>query len=300
MLDHIRTTGSRLAFPKEAIDTMCMAYDAIWQHPVQKKLWEETLWAYQQTPDIDYQKALVMADETANVLQLHKYTVQLLLFLLMTKGLRTYYSDRQLPEQIYWDSCKDLYWKLMECHDVYGIWGSFVARWFSGFFRLNRFALGRFQFELNDFPDDYEKAGHRRPPEMTKVISVHIPSAGKLDRRTYLESYRMAAQFFSDAFPGEQIAFFCASWMLFEPHRTFLKADSGVVQFMNDYDIYRLEYTNNDMWRIFHQEYDENAHDLPEETSMQRGYKQWLLSGHTAGYGVGICIKTKHEIQIWE
>ena len=43
---------------------------------------------------------------------------------------------------------------------------------------MTRFALGRLQFELMDFPESYEKTGHVRPEGMTKVINMHIPSCG--------------------------------------------------------------------------------------------------------------------------
>lgn len=56
--------------------------------------------------------------------------------------------------------------------------------WFDGFFEMTRFALGRLQFELMDFPESYEKTGHVRPEGMTKVINMHIPSCGPLKKRT--------------------------------------------------------------------------------------------------------------------
>lgn len=51
-------------------------------------------------------------------------------------------------------------------------------------FEMTRFALGRLQFELMDFPESYEKTGHVRPEGMTKVINMHIPSCGPLKKRT--------------------------------------------------------------------------------------------------------------------
>lgn len=76
------------------------------------------------------------------------------------------------------------------------------------FFEMTRFALGRLQFELMDFPESYEKTGHVRPEGMTKVINMHIPSCGPLKKADCEASFRQAAAFFADAFPGEEIAFF--------------------------------------------------------------------------------------------
>lgn len=91
-----------------------------------------------------------------------------------------------------------------------------------GFFEMTRFALGRLQFELMDFPESYEKTGHVRPEGMTKVINMHIPSCGPLKKEGCEASFRQAAAFFADAFPGEKIAFFCESWLLYPaPSRIF-------------------------------------------------------------------------------
>ena len=224
------------------------------------------------------------------------YTADLLIYLLMTAHLKERYQEKGISEQIWLDSCMDLNWKLYECRKMYGIWGSFVSWWFDGFFEMTRFALGRLQFELIDFPESYEKTGHVRPEGMTKVINMHIPSCGPLKKEDCEASFRQAAAFFADAFPGEEIAFFCESWLLYPRHREFLSPDSGIVQFMSFFDIYKTEEGDGDLWRIYNREYDGNPEALPEETTIQRGYKKLLLSGGHAGYGEGIFFRKKKEM----
>ena len=51
------------------------------------------------------------------------------------------------------------------------------------------------------------------------------------------------------------------------------------------FDIYKTEEGDGDLWRIYNREYDGNPEALPEETTIQRGYKKLLLSGGHAGYG---------------
>ena len=100
---------------------------------------------YEQSAACDYKRMLADAVELAAPLTIHAYTVSLLLFLCMARTLLERYKREGLDEEIYYCSMADLGYKLEECRLVYGINGSFVASWFSGFFALTRFALGRLQ-----------------------------------------------------------------------------------------------------------------------------------------------------------
>ena len=245
---------------------------------------------------MDYKAALAAVDEAAAAAGVHKDTAEMLYFLGLTKHLKERYLEKSIDLQIWHDSCMDLHWKLLECREMDGIWGSFVSWWEPGFYDMTRFALGRLQYELTDFPASYEKAGRIRPEGMTKLINVHIPSCGKLDMAECHASYRQAAEFFSDAFPGGEVAFYCESWMLYAPHADFLKPDSGVVKFMKEYDIYHIQEEDGDLWRIYHRMYDGNPSTLPEGTSMQRAYKAWLEAGNHAGWGEGVFFLQKDGI----
>lgn len=282
-----------LAFPAEAEEEMLKAWDSFEKVPSAGKVLVRWIQNYETDIHMDYQKALEETDRAAREAGVHRYTAELLLFLCLTRHLKELYNEQRLDLQIWHDSCMDLNWKLFECHKMYGIWGSFVAGWEPGFYDMTRFALGRLQFELIDFPEGYEKAGRIKPEGMTKAINAHIPSCGKLHMQECEDSYRQAAAFFADAFPGDEVAFCCASWMLYTPHADFLKPDSGVVQFMSRYDVYDTQEEDGDLWRIFNRMYEGDPSVLPEDTSMQRAYKAWLAAGNHAGFGKGIFFMKK-------
>ena len=89
----------------------------------------------------------------------------------------------------------DLRCKLIECIKCEEVPGTFVAGWYNGFFKLERFAYGRFQFEESDYGYDFDfvtKAGYR----LTKgqpVIGFHIPSSGvPLTDEVRLDAYKKA------------------------------------------------------------------------------------------------------------
>ena len=293
---YIAEAGMELGFPEEGTQALSEAWEKLTERTgLSEEKAEDAVTAflswidkYDKDEKMDYAAALQAAENAGNAVGVHPYTTQLLLFLCMTAHLKELYIQRGISLDIWRDSCKDLQWKLLECRKMYGIWGSFVARWFPGFFELTRFALGRLQFELVDFPEGYEKAGRKKPEGMTKAINVHIPSCGKLDMEQCHASYRQAAVFFAEAFPGEEVAVCCESWMLYPPHKQFLKPDSGVVRFMSEYDIYETYEQDGDLWRIFNLDYKGNPDELAEDTGMQRGYKKWLQDGNHAGCGKGV------------
>ena len=241
--------------------------------------------------NIDYELALSRMKVLSEKARIHEYTGALLLFLCYTKRLREYYKEEGIDDEIFLSSVLDLRYKLDECKCVYGIRGSFVAKWFSGFFDLTRFALGRLQFELVDLGREYEKGGVRLTPD-SKVINVHIPRTGApLDRKSTLESYKLAKDFFCTRL-GETIAFVCNSWLLFPRHCEMLKSDSNILAFMNDYDLLASgEYANyNEVWRLFDVMYEGDVSHLPTDTSLRRAYVDLIARGEKTGWGRGIFV----------
>lgn len=298
---YIENICTELDFPNDAVVEMLAAWKAVETEPEALKIWQKWLIEYEKAGygsektavPMDFKAALADIDIAAEKAGIHKYTAELLFFLCLTGQLKLFYGEQNIDLKIWHDSCMDLHWKLMECHKVYGIWGSFVAWWFSGFFELKLFALGRLQFELIDFPAEYERVRGSRPEGMTKAINVHIPSCGKLDMEECHASYRNAAKFFADAFPGDKVAFVCDSWLLFPPHKEMLGPESGIVKFMAEYDIYLRNDSDDDLWRVFNCMDLSNPDALPEDTSLQRAYRNWILAGKKAGIGEGIFFMQK-------
>lgn len=288
MRDYIEVICRELDFPAKAANAMQDAWQRIADSPQANEIWQKWLSAYEQDIRMDYKAMLAEIDEVARLAKVHPYTAKLLIFLCLTKRLKELYEQKGIDLKIWHDSCMDLRWKLRECMENYGVWGSFVSWWFSGFFTMERFALGRLQFELVDFPEEYEKSGKARPDGMTKAINLHIPSCGKLDMEDCHASYRQAAQFFADAFCGGTVAFVCESWLLFPPHKKMLGEKSGIVRFMSEYEILKVEESDDDLWRIFGQADVKHPETLPEKTGLQRAYKERLQAGEPVGTALGI------------
>ena len=276
-------------YPTDAIGDLLFAFDKISEHCPEEM--GALISDYEQSYDIDYTSALEKMRKICARSGVHEHTGELLLFLCYTRALRRYYSEAGIDDSIFLASMLDLRYKLDECRCVYGINGSFVAKWFTGFFKLERFALGRLQYEIIPFGAEYEKDGIKLTPD-SRVLNVHIPRTGRsLDEASLVQSYRLAKEFYRDEL-GEDIAFVCNSWLLFPRHLEMLSERSNIRRFISDYEIISSgEYASyGEVWRLFDVMYNGNADDLPADTSLRRAYVDLIRRGERTGWGRGIFI----------
>ena len=283
-------------YPKDAADTLESAYDRICESPVCATILTEILNSYNEklaiSADDLMPKCVKMASETG----IHEHTVKLLVHICLSKRLRTYYAEKNLPDSLFVAAMNDLKYKLIECHIVKGVWGTFVAdgNWFSRWYDLTRFAFDRLQFETIKFCKTYEKNGVSLTRD-SKVINVHIPRTGTpLDHGEIAESYRKAAEFYKELLDGEPVVFVCSSWLLFPEHQNILHERSNIRKFMADYDIIEShlypEVHCAAYWRIFDCPVEVAVDDAPEDTFLQRAYKTYLQGGGKLGYGYGVYV----------
>ena len=269
--------------------TLLATFDTINKKEDAKKLLFDALSVYEANHKIDYAEEIIgRAKKITELTDTHPYTVEFLLFVCMTKRLKVLYEEKDLDMQIYRDCVLDLKWKLNECKEVRGICGSFVALWFSGFFNLERFALGRLQFELTKARADYQKDGVTLKKGESIVINVHIPRTGTpMDKESCDRSYAMAREFFKNA-TGNDYVFVCHSWLLFPQNKEILPSHTNVYRFMSEYDIVDWGYNEgNDLWRLFDTQ-EMNPDRLPTNGSLRRAYVEHLKKGKRVGWGYGV------------
>ena len=284
---NLQDFASEHEFPAEATESLQDALEIIGADDrlyAIFRTWEENYW---KDPDMDYQTLWATLEALDGTDGISKYTLELLFIIGISRRTRELYEEQGISMEIFHDSMADMHWKLLECHKMYGIWGTFVIEWFPWWFRLKRFALGRLQFERITFEDEYEKDGlilHKDSP----VINVHIPSCGPLDPEAFKASYAKAAEFYKEEFQNQPLVFVCNSWLLFPAHKEILPEHSNIRAFMNDFDVYKSNEDNGDLWRIYYGAEEKGFENLPENTGLERAYKKWLMDGHMAGYARGV------------
>ena len=276
-------------YPREAIDTLLVAYDVLGTHAD----FQQLLAIYDKDRFCDYKALLSKCKEIASDTGIHTYTVEFLMFMCFSRRLREIYRENGLPDSMWWQSMLDLKCKMMVCKSVKNIWGMFVAWWYDGWFRLERFGMGRMQFELLDFPFDYYEKDGKILRKGDKVINVHIAKTGESIAPALLEdAYRQAVAFFKDEFIGKPIPFFCESWLAYPKLDDFLKEGSNIKAFKDRFDIFHVHlYDKGDyseMWRLYDMDYTGNLDDFPGDSSLRRAYKQYLKEGGQVGEGYGV------------
>lgn len=154
--------------------------------------------------------------------------------------------------------------------------------------------LGTLEFEYLPAIGEWA-AGFTGLAADTPVLSVHIPSAANLSREALDDSYRQARAFYRDhpcmclKNDQEPAAIYCSSWLLSPTLLTLLKPDSGIRRFAQDFDIRYSNTESKGCWHfLFMKKDDTPAADLPENTSLQRDVKAYLMAGGGIGSGAGL------------
>ncbi|MCQ2474646.1 MAG: acyltransferase domain-containing protein [Clostridia bacterium] len=221
-------------------------------------------------------------------------TMEFVFLLLCAPILKERYDEKGIDEQIFWDSANDFRYKLMECIECEGVPGTFVAGWNDGFFKMERFAYGRFQYEVCTYMDEeYTLKNGKVLKPGDKYVNFHIPSSGvSLTDDVRLDSYKKAYPHYKHLFPDGLVVFGCHSWLLYPKHREFLPKHLNILKFMDDFEIISSDENegfSND-WRVFGRYTNLPYDQLPQDTSLRKAYAQWLMSGHNGGNGYGFIV----------
>ena len=233
--------------------------------------------------------------ELAQEKTIHEYTLNLVFLIVCSDLLLKRFIKRGYSEELFWETMHDLRYKLSECADNSGVTGINSINWYEGFYNFKKFFLGRFQYAQSKFACDYTTKGNIQIKENTPCLALHIPSSGvSLSDEIRFESYKKAYEFYknSDMIVDGNLIITCTSWILFPKHTEFLPEKSKILSFMNDFDIYSSSENVKfiDAWRIFGKCSELAYEQLPENTSLQRVYKSWLLSGNPTGRGTGVIV----------
>ena len=260
---------SRWPYSDAAVVAYSTAMTAAFEHPGARGIIEALHERYVGGEDIDMRAALAELVAYAPELGVHEFTVKMLPLIALLEAAREKYRERGISGEIYDSSFADLLWKTRECRARHGVYGTAVAFWHWRFFELKCFALGRLQFE----PVEYDGA---------PALNVHIPSSGRLRNEDCAESYGRAYEFFGIR------RFVCDSWLL-HPVCRGLNGGSGIRAFAEDYE---LQYVTDDpqfldVWNIFGVPFTGDYAALPADTSLQRLWRGYLMSGGVPGRGFG-------------
>ncbi len=300
MKEYLIDFAKYIGFPDEAIASLMEVWDKVQANEDAKASFDKWIARYNDNCMLrdwtEYDRMLDDMKRISGVIGVSHRQTDLLIFMCLSKHLRELYERDGYTEEMFRTSMLDLYVKMMEEHDLTGLWGTSVGGWFSGFFNMDRFGFGILQFELIEFgwPSYEDEKGHKLS-STSNIVNIHIPGIGRLTKEKCAEAYKLAADFYRDRFDMDEIPFMCASWLLDKPVNDTLPESSNIRQFMDTFDVFSYGKGNDrgDMWRVFGKEYTDELEKLPERTSVQRTYKKWLINGGSVSNGSGVFFLAK-------
>ena len=203
--------------------------------------------------------------------------MKMLTFMLAACGeTRKIYESFQISETIFLDTMKCFPRFINEHLESYGTYGFDRDFWTMRQIAARLFRLGSLEYELT------EEAGQ-------KAVHIHIPSDGDLSRDSRRASYAMARDFLKEFFPAYQNApFLCTSWLLSPGLKECLPRTSRIRSFQEDFVITETFPERMDFLTWVYKRPDIPLEELPENTSLQRELKRYLLKGGKVGETAGV------------
>ncbi|MBR2876919.1 MAG: DUF5596 domain-containing protein [Clostridia bacterium] len=294
--EHFKLVEERLGFPQEAVEVFEGIAQKIENSKSFSEKFEKTLNKYMTPKAHDFGDMCDDMKKLAFIYRVKEYSLTLVWLIVASEKVLALYKEKGISEDIFWDSMMDLKYKFQECVDCKEVYGTFVGHWYTGFYELNRFALGRFQFENSTFGvrDEFVTKAGIKIKKGDKTVGFHIPSSGvPLTDEVRLDAYKKAYEFFKDQRRDDGLLIFeCGSWLLYEGNREILPEKSNTIKFMNDFEIIESNPKDkfNDAWRVFGKYGYKSAKHWPEDSSMRRAFKNHVLSGGKTGGGHGVIV----------
>ena len=178
-----------------------------------------------------------------------------------------------LPQDVFIDTMKCFTRFVQEHYQSFGAYGFDRGFWTTRQINAKLFRLGELEYELLQEGDK-------------RFIALHIPSDCRLEGPLLNASVDRAKAFLAAYFPDWKDApITCESWLLSPALKELLHPDSHILHFQRAFDLTPGTADEREavlQW-VFHvapsQQQNVSLDALPEDTSLQRNMKRYLLSG---------------------
>lgn len=261
-MEELQKLCARLALPEEVTAAVC-AFGA--ECPYQP----EALWA--KLSNAEGERAL------RNELTPDENGLKMLACMLLA-GLHTreLYRAQGMGEDVFYDTFGCFPRFVGEHLKSFGRYGFDRSFWTHRQVGMKLFRIGELEYEMTGFHGE-------------KVLSVHIPSSAKLTPETCRDSYRRAAGFFRAHYPEYAgRPFICESWLLSPALKELLPGGSNILAFQGDYRLCEIHPEDSEFLSWVYGRADIPPRELPEDTTLRRNMKAFLLGGGKVGAATGV------------
>lgn len=185
-------------------------------------------------------------------------------------------------EQIHDDTFYDITRWCKICYREYGEYGIGEHDWIYNHIHKDLYCIGRLQYEKRYLWEDIFMEGTILK-EGCKVLNVHIPEGEPLTEAACKASILKAKELFP-----EYQALVCNTWLLSPGLKNILPETSNIIKFQKLFQMYATQEESSEAIKnIFGKNVGE-LETLPEDTSLQKNAKAYLLQGKSLGNGKGI------------
>lgn len=188
------------------------------------------------------------------------------------------YTRLGISEDIFIATMKFCTRFLKEYYSQHGSYKYIWAWWFPRQMSVLEFRIGALEYELIDGTE--------------KEIALHIPSDADMCIESVKESMSDFNKFRNQFFPEwEAIKLTCDSWMMMPELEMFLGENSNIVKFQKLFTIENID--RDAIWYMgwIFPGYEIINNELPENTTLQRELKRYLLAGNKFGIAKGCIVK---------
>lgn len=207
--------------------------------------------------------------------------ILLVISLLTASYTKDIYEEQKISHSIFLDTMKCFPRFIKETKEKIGRLTYDRFHWTWRQLSMQLFRLGTLEFEWTAVPIKIQPYLYG---EQEKALSVHIPSDAVLTEEMLTESFTQAKVFF-----GENVTFYCHTWLLSPNLNTLLDTSSGIHCFYKQFQIVGTEDSNALCYNwLFQSPLSTKTELLPEDTSLRRSAKEYLLNGGCLGTGWGV------------
>lgn len=144
--------------------------------------------------------------------------------------------------------------------------------WGTYFINIRLIEVGRLQYERCE-----------------NYIKIHIPANDKLDINEVKESLNNSKLYIEKYFNMKDYKYYCNSWLLSKQIHSIVDKNSNIYKFYDLFDVEDGESCIDDILNFVYQLLEiKNYANLPENTTLQRNIKKYLLNGNNIKLGKGI------------
>ena len=289
---YLQTFMRDLGFSDEARRALEEAYDVVFAREKAVRLYEEIRRTFEEDPDRKFKYLIEASDRIAETCSVSRYTVYLLVLILLSESSKKVYAARGLSEKLWRDNMLDLRYTAELCILLKGVHGTYCPDWYAGFFAGKRLTFGRLQFEPGCLGKEYRKGDVTVSPDET-VLYIHIPRTGeRLSPEDVDAACAAASDFFKERKNLAKVVFACQSWLLYPENKKILPNGSNLLSFISRFEVIDVaedpEY--KELWRLFDVEYKGDVDALPQDTSLRRAYAERVRAHKPLGVALGVWI----------